>query len=59
MSNTNNLIALIAKKSRELAAARSSYDVEAAERLEDELNDLEDALEESEADGRDGGYGWG
>ena len=58
MSNIHNLTALIAKKSRELAEARTMGEEDEVERLEDELFDLEEDLEAAEEAVRDGPHGW-
>jgi len=46
MSNLINLQTRLAQKSRELVAARNDGDEELVERLEDEIFDLEDEIEE-------------
>ncbi len=56
MQNIGKLTAQIAQKSRELAQARHDGDVELAERLEDELFELEEDLEA--ASEGDGPHGW-
>lgn len=58
MSIIVNLTRQIAKLSVQLAAARADGDIDLAESLEDELNDLEDELERAEEDSRDENFGW-
>lgn len=58
MSNIANISRQIAKLSAQLTDAKAKGDINLAEQLEDELNDLEDQLEEEEEATRDGGFGW-
>lgn len=58
MHNIRNLSSQIERLSRELAQARADNDVDEIERLEDELYELQEELDEaSEAEG-EGRHGW-